>query len=289
MNVKEAIRIHSENVDEFTRRRALADAQRRNSLSELIRLFVNSSDRGEASEVYESYRQTMPSSSYEDRAELCMALAVSKVYGAEMWSRCFAGDDIAAGSHGKISLVRNKYNEIAFSRFSRILKRPKEIFVSSFTAACEDVYDSESEFCILPIENGQNGRLFGFYSMLDRYELKICAVCELDGEDEVGAKYALVGRSAPDRIPKNANWGYEFSVISGSGRALSEISGVSRIFGAELLKIDSLPVEYDSGLQKYYFTFDIPEANISAFDLFLSEEYSGYTSVGVYPTVDQDK
>ena len=286
MEHKEAIRIHSENIDEFTRRMSLAEAQRKNSHAALIELFISGSEQLDAVQVYESYRQALPRSSYDDRARLCMALASSQKYGAEMWRRCFSGDDIAAGSHGKVSLVRNKYNEMAFSRFSRIVTRPKEVFVSSFTAACEDVYDSESEFCILPIENGQNGRLFGFYSMLDRYELKICAVCETDGEDEVGAKYALVGRSVPDRIPKNSRWGYELSVISGNGRALSEISAVSEIFGASPLKIDTLPVEYDSGLQKYYFTFDIPEANISAFDLFLSEEYSGYTSVGAYPTLD---
>ena len=286
MNFKDAVRIHSENIDEFTRRKTLAEAQRKNSLHQLIELFVSSSKHREAAEVYESYRQTLTGASYADRARLCMALASSKKYGAEMRKHCFSDNNIAAGSHGKVSFVRNRYNEMAFSRFSKIVTRPKEIYAPSFTAACEDVYDSESEFCILPIENGQNGRLFGFYSMLDRYELRICAVCEPDIEDGGGAKYALVGRSVPDRIPKNSRWGYELSVISGSGRALSEISEASEIFGAELLKIDSLPVEYDSGLKKYYFTFDIPEANISAFDLFLSEEYSGYTNVGAYPTVD---
>ena len=123
--------------------------------------------------------------------------------------------------------------------------------------------------------------------MLDRYELKICAVCEPDSDDngDGGVKYALVGRSVPDRISKSARWSFEFSVISDSGSDFSDISRVSAVFGARLMKIDSLPVEYDGGLQKYYFTFGLPEASIPAFDLFLSEEYSRYTAVGMYPTV----
>lgn len=286
MDINEAIRIHGENIEEFSRRQAVAEKQRENSVSELLALIVGSSEFSDAEDVYESFRNTMRSCSYLDRARLSHILGSSQKYGARMWEKAFFGEEVAAGSHGKVALVRNKYNELAFSRFSKVITRPKEVFVSSFTSACEDVYDSRSEFCILPVENAQNGRLFGFYSMLDRYELKICAVCEPDIEHVEGSvRYALVGKAVPDRIPKGAEWCFEFSVISGSGGTLSDIASVADIFSARLSKVDSLPVEYDSGLQKYYFTFDLPEDSISAFDLFLSEEYAGYTSVGLYPRV----
>jgi hypothetical protein len=199
----------------------------------------------------------------------------------------FSGEEISAGSHGKVAIVRNSYNEYAFSRISRVITHPKEVFVSSFTSACEEVYDGRCEFCILPVESSQSGRLFSFYSMLDRYELRICASCELESDDgsEGSVKYALIGRALPDRIAKNSSWSFEFSVISDGGRVLSDISGVSEIFGARLIKIDSLPVEYDGRLQKYYFTFGLPETSIAAFDLFLENEYARYDAVGLYPTV----
>lgn len=287
MNTKDAISIYCGNIDEFSRRKRIAEAQRTGSVEELIEAFVRASSGYTASEVCADFRKILPVSTYEDRARLCMALSVSSRYGGEMWRKSFMGEDVAAGSHGKVALVRNRYNELAFSCFSKVITRPKEVFSASFAAACEDVYDNRSEFCILPIENSQSGRLFGFYSMLDRYELRICAVCEPEADDnaEGNAKYALVGRAIPDRVPKNSRWCFEFSVISDSGSALSDISGVAYIFGARLIKIDSLPVEYDSGLQKYYFTFSLPETNISAFDLFLTEEYARYTTVGLYPTV----
>jgi hypothetical protein len=288
MNNKDAISIYCGNINEFSRRQRIAEAQRTGSVNELIETFVKGSVRYIPSEACADFRELLPASKYEDRARLCMALSASSRFGGEMWRKSFMGEDIAAGSHGKVALVRNRYNELAFSCFSKVITRPKEVYSQSFGAACEDVYDSRSEFCILPIENSRNGRLFGFYSMLDRYELRICAVCEPESEEgslEGSVKYALVGRAIPDRVPKNSRWCFEFSIISDSGSTLSDISAVAPIFGARLIKIDSLPVEYDSGLQKYYFTFGLPEASISAFDLFLTEEYARYTTVGLYPTV----
>ena len=287
MNVKEAVNIYCGNIEEFSRRKRIAETQRLGMLTELLGVLVSSSSAETPSEVLAELKEALPTSTYEDRARLCAVLGASSRFGAQMRKISFRREEIAAGSHGKVSYVKNNYNEQAFVCFSEIITRPKEIFSSSFADACEDVYDNRSEFCILPIENSQSGRLFGFYSMLDRYELRICAVCEPDtGEGLEGSvKYALVGRSVPDRILKNSRWQFEFSVISDSGGALSDILRVSEIFGASLVKIDSLPVEYDGGLQKYYFTFGMSEANIPALDLFLTEEYARYTAVGTYPTV----
>ena len=287
MNKKDAINIYCGNIEEFSRRQRIAEAQRIGMVNELLDVLVAESTAESAEEVYGELLTALPASTCEDRARLCMKLYASSRFGTQMRKSCFFGENIAPGSHGKVSLVRNSYNERAFSHFSAIIRRPKEVIAPSFDAACEEVYDNRSEFCILPIENAQSGRLFGFYSMLDRYELKICAVCEPDSDDngDGGVKYALVGRSVPDRISKSARWSFEFSVISDSGSDFSDISRVSAVFGARLMKIDSLPVEYDGGLQKYYFTFGLPEASIPAFDLFLSEEYSRYTAVGMYPTV----
>ena len=260
MDSKDAINIFCENIEEFSRRRSIAEAQRVGMINELLGVFVTDSAAVSAVDVLESFRGALPTATCEDRARLCMVLGASSRFGAEMRRSSFSGEEIAAGSHGKVSLVRNSYNEVALSRFSRVITRPKEVFASSFAAACEDVYDNRCEFCILPVENSQSGRLFSFYSMLDRYELRICCACELEAEDgsEGSVKYALVGRTLPDRISKNSSWSFEFSVISDGGSILSDISGVAEIFGARLIKIDSLPVQYDGGLQKYYLRLVCP-------------------------------
>ena len=287
MDLRDAIKIYCENIAEFSRRQRISDSQRKIMVNELLAHFVTGSSDIGAREVCRKFRELLPEQTCEDRARLCMALGASSAHSAEKRKNRFFGEEIAAGLHGKVSLVRNSYNELALSRLSAVITRPKGVFSPTFVSACEDVYNSRSEFCILPVENSQSGRLFGFYSMLDRYELRICAVCELESEGDSGGsvKYALVGRSLPDRIPKNSRWSFEFTVISEDGRIFFDILRVCEVFGAKLVKIDSLPVEYDERLQKYYFTFRLPDANITAFDLFLSEEYARYTAVGLFPTV----
>ena len=282
-----AINIYCENIEEFTRREKIAEAQRNITVTEMLSVLVCESLASTPEEICAELRKSLPEATIQDRARLCMAISNSDRFSCETKQRSFYTEEATAGSHGKVSVVRNRYNEIAFSHFCNIITHPKQVVVQSFATACEDVYDGQSEFCILPVENSQNGRLFGFYSMLDRFELRIVAICEPEEEDgSVGsARYALVGKTLPHRIPRKVQWRFEFSVISDSGKLLSDISGVADIFGARLEKIDSLPVEYDSRLKKYYFTFSLPEENISAFDLFLTGEYSRYTTVGIYPVV----
>ncbi len=287
MNKDGAISIYLENIEEFSRRSHLSELQRDGQTAELIAEFIDRSSERDASAAYGRFLSLLPSASKRDRALLCRALSLSRQYGAELWRTSFFGaEDIPAGAHGRVAIVRNRYNEQAFTAFSAVITTPKVTYVSSFTEACEDVSVGNCEFCILPVENSQSGRLFGFYSMLDRYELKICALCRLDGGNpSESIKYALVGRAVPDRIPKNLDWCFECSVVADSGAVIGDISGICGIFEGRLLKVDSLPVEYDENLQKYYFTFGIPEKCISGFELYLSREYARYSPIGLYPTV----
>lgn len=287
MKNSEAIRIHLDNVEEFSRRAQISALQRDFEISELIDIVVRSSDSGDCHRAYNCLTELLPSATLKDKAMLCLALAASPKHSEELRKRSFlTRDSIPAGAHGKISIVRNKYNEAAYGAFSETVSNPKAVYASSFTEACEDVFDGRCEFCILPVENSQSGRLFGFYSMLDRYELKICALCELDGADPAeSTHYALVGRSRPNRIPKRLAWRFECAVIWDSGTILGDISSFCQAFEARLKKADSLSVEYNEQLKKYYFTFEVSEKGLVGFDLLLSEEYATYVPLGLYPVV----
>ncbi len=285
MKSTDIISIHLENIGEFSRRSRLSELQRSLEVSELIDTFIKGSAEDDCHSVFKGFTGALPCATPTDKAMLCRALAASPKHTGELRQRgFFVRESIPAGSHGRVSIVRNKYNETAYSVFSEMISNPKTVYASSFTEACEDVFDGRCEFCILPVENSQSGRLFGFYSMLDRYELKICALCELDGSTPTESiKYALIGRSLPDRIPKKLGWRFECAVISGTGALLGDISRIGEIFEARLIKTDSLPVEYDEQLQKYYFTFEVSRNSIAGFDLFLSEEYAAYVPLGLYP------
>lgn len=193
-------------------------------------------------------------------------------------------DHVVAGAHGRIALVRNRLNEEAYRVFSQAITASKAHYLPSFSDTCEDVYDNRCEFGILPIENTTDGKLFGFYAMLDRYELKICAACRLEPDHSEGTvRYALIGKNLPSRIPKNAEWLFECSVVTEIGKFPTDVVEITSVFDATIIKIDSLPVLYDDGLQKIYFTFRIPKQHADALHFYLTMEHARYSLLGFYP------
>lgn len=189
-----------------------------------------------------------------------------------------------AGSHGKIAYVRNRYNERAFEQFSNMLPNAKATLVSSFLEACESVYDGTSSYCILPIENGLDGHLFRFYDIADRYELKLCAVINLEGEDENDSiRYALAGRCALRSIPKGKSCILEFSLTREDCSHLSDLLSAASVLEAVPQKLNFMPTEFDRRFYRQYFSFCVSYENAVAFGYYLSLTYPNYTPIGFYP------
>lgn len=190
------------------------------------------------------------------------------------------------GSHGRISYVRNKYNDVAYEKFSHIVRNTKFSYASSFASACEDVISGVCEYAILPIENSSDGRLFGFYSLLDRYELHICAVTSLETNDDPASniRFALVGKTAPKRINNDTLCDFEFSIARQDSKRLVDLLSAAYEFSAIPKKTDTVSLEYDHALYKHYLTFSIPCQEAYAFALYLSLEYPNYTPIGFYQT-----
>ena len=154
---------------------------------------------------------------------------------------------------------------------------------TAFSSACESVWDGESEFCILPLENA-SGKLLSFYSMVDRYELKIRMIYEVGNEDSQSVKYALLSRSCkwiPEKAKKQ-NYTFEFFILSESTDFLKDILEASAACSATLNGIDFTPVEYDSGLRRYLLSFDISGYNMLPFHAYLSLNHKTYVPLGFF-------
>ena len=191
-----------------------------------------------------------------------------------------------AGAHGKIAFVRNRYNERAYDLFAATIKSTKPIYVSDFSEACEAVFNGQCSHCILPVENGTGGRLFSFYAMMDRYELKICAVTEVDEDDaSESVRYALVGRSLPRPLTRTQHHMLEFSLTREDGSHLSALLSAAEALGASIQKIDFLPLEYDHSFYRVYFSVRLSVADAPALGTYLSLCYPNYTPIGFYAIV----
>ena len=164
------------------------------------------------------------------------------------------------------------------------------MIMSSFTDACEEVLDSRCEFCIIPVENTSDGRLFGFYSMIDRYDLKIVGACEIETDDHSKSiRYALAGRGISQRAfaafkKKKETVFLEFSLVSDNAFFMNDLLLAAKRCNAVPIKVNSLPVSYDDNAERFFFTLKISAEHIYAFILYLSLEFSSFSFIGLYPS-----
>lgn len=236
--------------------------------------------------LYHRFLAIAPFADGVARARFCMALCRQRARDPRLLPEELFGmnEQPAAGSHGKIAYVRNRYNERAFERFSEVVPNAKPEYVSGFSEACESVYDGRCSYCVLPVENDVDGRLFRFYAMADRYELKLCGVTDLEDEDSSGSvRYALAGRCTVRSIPRDRLCVLEFSLTREDGTRLSDLLLAAEALGATPHALDFLPMEYDHRLYRQYLSFRLPSEHAAALGLYLSLDYPNYAPIGFYP------
>lgn len=272
-----------DNIRLLEQRREAAVEQKQISCSLLAELVCEETVSAELETVYNEYCSYIGAADAEAKAELCRRISTSPKYSRELERRNVfgIGDAPTAGTHGRTAYVRNRRVDDVFNAFSERVRGLKAYYAASFSEACEAVFSSECEFCILPIESSSDGKLFSFYSMIDRYELKICGIYSAADEQGQTTVYALVGRSA--ELPRSKAHGlrYEFSVSLERAELLGDVIRAGELLGAELSYIGSQPVPYDDRY-RYYLSMDFEGASPVPMALYMSLEYPSYTPLGLY-------
>lgn len=285
-NVKKTLR---ENLELCEERLSLIRQQYRLCAESLAEQLCSEYQENDISSIYEQFKALLPSENSVACAEFFKAFIQKQQLTPR--NKCDAlfkllemKENAQPGSHGRIAFVRNKYNDKAFEIFSGVIRNAKASYAPTFASACEDVMGGVCEYAVLPIENTSDGRLFGFYSLLDRYELNICAAASLETNDDNASniRFALVGKTAPKRIGNDDLCDFEFSIARESGDRLFSLELAAYEFKAIPKRSDSVSLEYDHRLYKHYLTFSIPCQEAYAFALYLSLEYPNYTPIGFY-------
>lgn len=271
-----------ENLNIIKERQRAVETQRRVCVEELSRRICADRERTDPKEIYARFKERLPDYQREDLMILCQHLFSPAAPSALEHEPSNAS--LSADARATIALVHNPYNQAAYQSFASGIIGAKAYPVPSFSDACEDVFDGRCEFCILPIENAQDGRLFSFYGMIDRYDLRICAITEVETESNTGTIfYALVGKTLPDRIPKGARWHLEGMIVEQAGTLPSELFGLTKFFGAHICKLDTLPLPYNDHSQRFYFRIRLAKHHAEAVHFYLSQRYNRYTNIGLYP------
>ncbi len=284
------INIHKENVRIISKRRDLSCEQRKIAIAEIASLLANEITKITPADIWNQFIEAVEDLGGDEKIILCRELIATKerIQVIQTIIHNVADSIPPAGAHGKVAYVKNIYNSSAFDEFAMRISHAKPIVTQSFAASCEKVADGECEFCILPIENSEDGKLLAFYSLIDRYDLQICAVCDIEDEQSRTVRYALLRKEIPEMQERNKQREYmlEFSIISENGDFLSHMLSATEECSAELLAFDFLPMQYDVNLKKYLFLFKLKFEDALPLIAFLAFNYHNYTPVGFYPNIE---
>ncbi len=286
MTKDEKLKILCENLSDFRQRQSNAAEERDLTLCHIVSTLCNENEQT-IEEIANIYKQIIPDLDGDEEILLYAHLFEAHKMQFQFKSSFPIGIQEAtpAGSYGRIACVRNNYNNIALEYFSQKINNSKPVFVSSFSAGCEAVSVGECEFCIIPIENMTEGKMPGFYSMIDRYELKICLVYDIEDDSGDTVRYALLSKSCaePSERARSSQFIFEFSILSEDGEFIGRLLSAAKACRAVLLNFDCSPVQYDSGLRRYLIGFRISGHDVLPLRCFLALNYSYYTPIGFYP------
>ncbi len=286
----DALNIHKENARVLAKRRELSDKQRKIVIAEIASLLADTLPSRSPKEIWGEFNKAIDNLSGEEKIIFCREFVATKerMHALQSIIHDSAESIAPAGSHGKMAYVKNTYNSSAFDSFAAHISHAKSVVAPSFSASCEKVADGECEFCILPTENSEDGKLLAFYSLIDRYDLQICAVCDIEDEQSRTVRYALLRKELPETQEKNRQREYilEFSIISENGDFLTDMLSATNECRAELVSFDFLPMQYDINLKKYLFLFKLNFEDALPLIAFLALNYHNYTPVGFYPNAE---
>lgn len=282
MTTQEKQKILKKNLKDFQGRLEISKKQRALTITELA------TEIADCEEGYlTALRDALNGSLSPDEEAMLLSGVCCTDLGDRIRAMLFIGssEPTQAGAHSKISFVKNKYNDTAFDEFSRTVINAKPDYASSFKESCESVYDGRCEFCILPLTNSSDGRLMSFYALIDRYELKICNYTDIEDDISGNIMLALLSRSCKepkDKKSADKRYIFEFSTNAESTEFISDLLLAAKTLDAELLSIDSIPLEYSLSAQRFFFTFSAYPRELLALRLFIALKNQSYTPIGLY-------
>ncbi len=284
------IKTISNNIAVLEQRRSVCEEQLNICFRQMVRTLCMRAGELSVESAYEELCRAVPSPTNTHKVLFCKHIAGERRFAQSHLLKYPFGEGEGAlpGTHGHIAYMRNERGDAAFSRLSKARRGAKAHYASSFSAACESVWENASEFCIIPIENSASGRLYSFYAMLDRYELKICDTVLIEGEDgSDGTLFALAGRNIELGTAKTAPRRFEFSVVHSSAGLMGDIIAAAAMLGGRLHSVGTQPLAYDERQSRCYFAVDFDVASPVPLSIYLGLEYSGYTPIGLYLIKEQ--
>ena len=210
----------------------------------------------------------------------------------EMLSRLWQEESfpVADNAVERIAYLKNSYNDAAFMQFSALFDSPRAAYFNSVIDVCESVYNGESQYCILPVETSEDGKLLSFYELIFKYSFKIVSVYDLQGDNGY-TRYALLSRCFDADFAhmraKSRNKYFEFFISSNDNTMLEEILCAADFSSLKLRRIDTLNIHNENNEKETYIcpVFRADGADMTTFLSFLAIDCPDFIPIGIYTQI----
>lgn len=174
----------------------------------------------------------------------------------------------------------NRYAQEAALAFSELFNRAEEICAESFSAVCEEISD-DITLGVIPIANSSDGKLMSFYRLLDKFDLKISAACNVENPNGNGfSRFALVGKKIID-IGSYSDKVIEFAV----GADFFSTVRAIELIGGMVKEITSIPSHHSPNECLNYFTVSVKKESIHELWWFLYLFGGEIEFIGIYSEI----
>lgn len=226
-------------------------------------------------------------------SEVCLCSAICELLaenGRAVSLDTFFGD-MSEPENNKIAYMRSPYSDMAYRELERALGRATVLYHDSFSAVCEEVYNGRAGYCILPYESSDDGLLYGFLKLIDKYELApvmtVDVVTDSNPEAQKTTSFVLLAKNVKRISPQLEAKGiksveYLKIIVNASGNGVLDVMNAARYCGFSHIKTESLPVMWDSGRYVFSLTFKVDNADLLTFLVWLKLSMPEATPQAVY-------
>jgi hypothetical protein len=188
-------------------------------------------------------------------------------------------DGLKEAPDSRISYQKNNYTDLAFERFSHHLQLPRAQYAHGFESVCRDLFNGKASYGILPLESSSEGRLGSFWSLIEKYDLKICSTCSVPTGDGRETRFALLSRTLSPLTNKPDT--LEFSCELGKGEGVSHLLFSAEMLGLSTESANISPSKKSNGISLHA-SFGIEKGDPIAFLLYLKMEHPDAGIIGYY-------
>ena len=219
---------------------------------------------------------------------LTVLRAVTDRRGMELFSEIGADmPEISEHAAGKIAYVQNSYSDNAYLQFSATVDTPRAAYFDNFSDVCEEVYNGICEYGILPVLHEREGKLFRFYALLEKYDLRIVCACDVptvERDSVTFTRYALIRKSIPYSDTACTHMEILLPDADGEENTLCDLLQAARACAISPERIDTRTTDsYDGTLSTVHqFVLALGDADIRPFLAFLTLEIPRATVLGLY-------